>query len=111
MVKDLMGFLYEEFKKDWDQKNPVPEDGQEKTPSATELLTFARDYLLEHPPVSFDYISRGLGVTLRNSQYCTFLNLPGTEKAFPVHGGEIAITDQNRDINTTDIMNALGIKI
>lgn len=115
MAKDLLGFLYERFKNDWDRNNPTPndgeEEGQEKVPSAMEFLTFARNYLREHPPVSFDYVSQGLGVTLSNSQYCSFLDLPGTAEPFQVHGGEIAVTNQNRDVNTTDIMRALGMKV
>lgn len=109
MKQDLMGFLYDEFKKQWDKDNPPAEGAEEgKIPTAAEFLGFARKYLNDNPPVAFDYVNRGLGVTLRNSQYCTFLQLPDVQERYIMHGGEIPVTDQNRDINTT---NMFGVKV
>lgn len=108
MRQDFMGYLYEQFEKTWDP--PAASENQSApVPVAAEFLGFARKFLLENPPVTVDYVNRGLGVTLRNGQYCTFLQLPDQpEDKFQMYGGEIAVTDQNRDVNTT---NMLGWKI
>lgn len=93
---DLVGYLYTK----WQEENP-------KSKKATDFVEFARSFLSQNPPVSFDYISRGNGVTLSNGDRVNFLDIQD-EQEFQMYSGEVAVTGTNRNVN---VSNMYSVKI